>query len=139
MANQGVPPRSEGMFAAIAAVAIRRRADSADVETMRGARLEAKETSHHRLPLAAMGTGSMSLLDVIHQPVRHLVRYHLDHEGQAILLEQHRVEAQSAATQMRLSGRLTAQVQPDARPRQARMELAAEPPGSLHPLVKHGM
>lgn len=127
------------MLAATAAVAMRRRAGSADIETMRGARLEAEKTPHYCLPLATMGTGSMALLEVKHQPMRHLVGYHLDHEGQAILLEQHRVEAQSAAAQMRLSGRLSAQVQPDTRSRQAGMELATEPPGSRHPLVKRDM
>lgn len=75
------------MLTATAAIAMRCRAGPADIETMRGARLETEETSHHRLPLAAMGTGSLPLLEVKYQPVRHLVRYYLDHEGQAILLE----------------------------------------------------
>lgn len=127
------------MLAATAAVTMRRRTSSADIETMRGARLEAEEAPHYRLPLAAMRASSLPFLEMKYQPVRHFVGYYLDHEGQAILLEQHRVEAQPPAAQVRLPGRLAAQVKPDARSRQAGMELATEPPGGLDPRVKRSM
>lgn len=76
----------------------------------------------------------MTVLQVMHQPVGHLVGHHLDQEGEAILLQQHRIETQPAASEVRLTGTLALQVQPYRRARQPGVQLATQPIRRLDPL-----
>ncbi len=66
----------------------------------------------------------------------HLVGYHLDQEVHTVLGIQHRVEAQPAATEVRLAGALAAQVEPYPGPGQVGMHLATQSPGRLDSLTE---
>lgn len=91
---------------------------------MSGPGLHAEKATHHGLPFVAMGPRPVAVLQMMHQPVGHLMRHHLDQEGEAILLQEQRIEAQPAAPEVRLAGTLAAQVQPYCRTRQPRVQLA---------------
>ncbi len=95
------------------------------VEPMGHTGYETEERPHHGLPLAAMGTRPVAILEMMHQPVGHLVGDHLDQEGLAILVVQHRIEAQTSPPEVRLTGRPAAQVTPHPGSGQARMDLTA--------------
>lgn len=121
------------MFPAATTVAVGRRTGTPGVETVSRPGLQAEEVTHHGLPLPAMGTRSMAILQVMYQPVGHLVGHHLDQEGKTVLLQQYPIEAQPTATEVRLAGTLAAQVQPDRRARQPGMQFTAQVPGRFDP------
>lgn len=83
------------------------------VEPMGDVGHETEELAHHGLPFVAMGARPEAILEMMYQPVSHLMRNHLDQEGLAILVEQNQVEAQTSPPEMGLAGTLAAQVTPD--------------------------
>ena len=101
---------------ATAAIEIRRRAGTGDIEAMRDGRLQTIELSHDRLPLAPMGSGFRPFLQMKDQPVCHLVGHDLVHESLPVLVQQRSVEAQSATLVMRLPGAPAPQIEPDPGP-----------------------
>ncbi len=114
----------EAVFTAAATITIGGRTRSAGIEAMGGTGHQAEETTHHDLPFAAVGSRSVAVLEMMHQPVGHLVGNHLDQEGLAILVVQHRIEAQTFPPEVRLAGRPAAQVTPHPGSGQARMDLS---------------
>lgn len=124
------------MFLAAAAIAVRRRARTLGIETMSGPWLHAEEATHHGLPLVAMGARLVAILQVMHQPVGHLVRHHLDQKGEAVLLQEQRIEAQPAPSEVGLAGTLAPQIKPDRRSRQGGMQFTTQTVGRFDPLEK---
>lgn len=122
-----------------AAIAVRRGACTADVEAMRDVGLAGKQPAHHRLPLTAMGPCTRPVVEVLDQPVGHLVGHHLGQEGLAVLGVEARVEAQPAAAEVGLAGTLAAQVAPHPRPRQVGVNLATALPGGLDLSLQAGL
>lgn len=104
------------------------------IEAMGGARLEPKETTHHCLPFPAVRPCPSAILQVMNQPVGHLVRHHLDQKFDTILGIQHRVEAKPTATEVRLTRTSAAQIEPHPGPGQVGVDLAAQRIGLLDPL-----
>lgn len=124
LAGQRMAPRGEGMLPATAGVTMWRRAGATGVEAMGGTRLEAEQAAHHRLPFAAMRAGEMAILEVMDQPVGHLVGHHLDQEGDTVLGVEHRIEAQATAAEVGLAGGPATQVAPDPGTWQVRVHIA---------------
>ncbi len=83
-----------------------------------------------------MGPRPRAIFQMMDQPVRHLVGYHLDEEIDPILGIQHRIEAQPAAAKMCLSRTPPPQVEPYARPGQPGVDLPAQCEGICHPLMQ---
>jgi len=131
LAGQRMASGRKVMLLAPAAVTIWRGTRASGVEAVRGPGRHAEQAAHHGLPLVTMWPCPMAVLQMVHQPVGHLVRHHLDQEGEAILLQQQRIEAQPAATEVRLSGALSSKIQPDQRARQCRMDLVTTLIGRL--------
>lgn len=137
-ARQGMTLCGEGVLAAVANVAVGCRAGPSRIEGVGHPGFETEKLLHYRAPLAAMGTRPVAIAEMAYQPVGHLVGHYLDQIGVAVFPVEHRVEAQSAAAIMRLSGALATQVEPHPWPRQVGVKFATEPPGGLDP-VEQGL
>ncbi len=120
-------------------ITMRRRASRAGIEAMCHAWLETVQARHNATPFAAVWLHATAILEVMNQPVRHLVGNHIDEEGLAILAEQNRVEAQSTATEMGLTGAFATDIQPHLGARQLGIHLAGESPGGIDPLYGAGI
>lgn len=81
------------MLATMTRIAIRSGTRPPRIEAVGRARLEPKKPAHHRLPLPAVGLRPAAILQMINQPVGHLVGYHLNQKVDPILDIQHRIEA----------------------------------------------
>ena len=103
------------------------------------ARLKAIETRHDAAPLVAMRLDPLAILEVMHQPMGHLVGNHVDEEGLAILAEQDRIEAQATAAEMCLPRTFATNVQPHPGPGEFGIHLASQFPGSIDTLIGTSM
>lgn len=124
------------MFATMTSIAIRGGTRPFGIEAVGRAWLEAKKPAHHCLPFPAVGARPPAILQMVNQPVGHLMGNHLDQKVDTILGIQHRVEAQSSATKVCLPRTSAAQIKPDARPGQFRVDLAAQQIGMPDPLMQ---
>lgn len=122
------------MLATSTGIAIGGGARPSGIEAMGGARFETEEATHHHLPLPAVRPCPSTILQVMNQPVGHLVGYHLDQKLDTILGIQHRVEAKPTATEVRLARTPAAQIEPHPGPGQIGVDLAAQRIGLLDPL-----
>lgn len=109
------------------------------VETVSHPRGQAEQLPHDRAPLVAVGAHSVALLEVMHQPVCHLVGHHIDEERLAVFTQQHGIETQPGAAEVCLAGALAAQVEPHPRTRQMRMHLPAQLKSGLDALMQRSM
>ncbi len=126
----------EGMLAAGTAIAIRCRTRTASVEAMGHVPRQAEQLTHDRTPFVTVGLQARPLREVVHQPVRHLVGHHIDEEVTTVFAQQHGIETQSAAAEVRLPGALATQVEPYSRSRQMRMYFPAQLEGRLDALMQ---
>ena len=138
-AHQGMTPCGEGVFTTVADVAVGRGAGPPRIEGVGHPGYETEKLVHHRTPLVAMGARPVAIAEMAHQPVGHLMGYHLDQVSVAVFPIEHRVEAQATAAIMCLAGALASQVEPYPRPGQVRVEFATEPPGGLDPVEQRLM
>lgn len=60
---------------------------------MSHARLDTVQTGHDTPPFMTVWLHAAAILEVMDQPVRHLVRDHVDEKGQTVFAEQNRIEA----------------------------------------------
>ncbi len=120
-------------------VTVRGRAGPSGIEHMGHLRLEPIQSTHHAAPLPTMRRHAFTLFEMMNEPVGHFMRNDIDKISQAILCQQHRIEAQSLTPKMCLPRAFPAQIEPYFRQRQRRVNLPGKLPGSLDPLMDAGM
>lgn len=128
---QCMTTRGKKMIATAAAVTIGSGTRDSDVEIVCGTWLQTEQVTHHSLPLVAMRPYVRPLIQMMHQPVGHFMRYDFRQERIAVITIERQVETQTAPPEMSLTSTLAAQVEPYPWLGQFRIDVPANPHGGI--------